>query len=172
MTRNVRSEVLLALGSNLDNRRHYLEQVLRMLGCCGTTIVDVASCYESEPLGGVADQRFLNTVICCQTDHLPQQFFATIIEIEKRLGRRRGKRWDNRPIDLDILLWHQDQQTLIVDRPTLQIPHPRMLQRDFVLRPACDIAGHWQHPLTKTTLSEELAKISLVTITRKLRAIS
>ena len=168
----MRSEVLLALGSNLNNRRHYLGQVLEMLSHCRATIVDVASCYESEPLGGVADQLFLNTVICCQTNHLPPEFFATIIEIEKKLGRRRGKRWDNRPIDLDILLWNKDQQTVIVDRPTLQIPHPRMLQRDFVLRPACDIAGHWQHPLTKTTLSDELAKIPSTTITRKLPAIS
>ena len=166
------SEVLLALGSNLDDRRHYLEQVLGMLNCCGKTIVDVAYCYESEPFGGVADQRFLNTVICCQTNHLPQEFFSTTIEIEKRLGRLRGKRWDNRPIDLDILLWHNNQQMLVINRPTLQIPHPRMLQRDFVLRPACDIAGHWQHPLTKTTLADELPKISSTTIIRRLPSIS
>lgn len=168
----MRSEVLLALGSNQDNRRSYLKQVFEMLNCCGKTIIDVASCYESEPFGGVADQRFLNTVICCQTDHLPQQFFSTIIDIEKRLGRLRGKRWDNRPIDLDILLWHKDQQTVIVNQPALQIPHPRMLQRDFVLRPACDIAGHWQHPLTKTSLSHQLTKISTTTIIRKLPAIN
>lgn len=168
----MRSEVLLALGSNQDNRRHYLEQVLEILGRCGKTIIDVASCYESEPFGGVADQRFLNTVICCQTDHQPQDFFATTIEIEKKLGRLRGRRWDNRPIDLDILLWHKDQQTVTVNQPTLQIPHPRMLQRDFVLRPACDIAGHWQHPLTNRSLSHQLTKISTTTIIRKLPAIN
>lgn len=166
------SEVLLALGSNLGNRRRYLEQVLELLDRCGKTIVGVASCYESEPIGGIADRCFLNTVVCCQTDQLPEEFFATTIEIEKKLGRLRSKRWDNRPIDLDILLWHKEQQTIIVNLPILQIPHPQMLHRDFVLRPACDIAGHWQHPLTKTTLSTELQKISSTTILRKLPAIS
>lgn len=87
----------------------------------------------------------------------PDRLLKDLMTIEQELGRKREVHWGNRTIDLDILLGRDSSQTpLVMASGTLMIPHPRMLDRDFVLVPACDIAGDWMHPKSGRKLGEEL----------------
>ena len=150
------NQVLIGIGSNLGNRVAQLRGAIKAVQeRCGQ-VVDVSAGYESEPVGGCADQRFLNAVLCCETDYSPQRLWAQLYAIELQLGRVRTQRWANRSIDLDILLWRDTEGRVeVLNLLDLKIPHPRMLFRDFVLRPAADIAPHWQHPYCQ----QELARI-------------
>lgn len=140
-------QVLIGIGSNLGDRVSYLQRATAAIDeQCGG-VVDVSSCYESEPVGGYANQRFLNAVLCCETNQAPHALWVQLQAIESQLGRVRTQRWANRTIDLDILLWRNVGGTMqLVNLPDLKIPHPRMLGRDFVLLPAAQIAPHWRHP--------------------------
>ena len=150
------SQVLIGIGSNLGNRVVLLRRAIKTVhDRCGR-VVDVSAGYESEPVGGCADQRFLNAVLCCETDYSPQRLWAQLDAIELQLGRIRTQRWANRSIDLDILLWQNASgRAEVLNLLDLKIPHPRMLFRDFVLRPATDIAPRWQHPYCQ----QELARV-------------
>lgn len=162
-------QVLVGLGSNLRNRRYCLNRATDSIHADCGKVIAVSSCYESEAVGGVADRRFLNAVLLCQTDWPPQDFFARTLAIERQLDRVRNVRWENRTIDLDILLWREKGgDTKIVNLPYLQIPHPMMLLRDFTMLPACEIASTWRHPLTGDHLATELKKTTLHSIVRRL----
>ena len=141
------AQVLIAIGSNLGDRISSLQRAVMLVRKQCGQVVTVSSCYETEAVGGCADRRFLNAVLCCETDLSPQQLWARLQAIEAQLGRVRTHRWANRTIDLDILLWRNaDGEAELIDLPDLKIPHPRMLWRDFVMLPAIEIAPHWQHP--------------------------
>ncbi len=160
-------QVLIGIGSNLGDRVSHLHRaVTAVQEQCGT-VVDVSSCYESEPVGGCADQRFLNAVLCCETSLVPQALWAQLQAIEAQLGRVRTQRWANRSIDLDILLWRDvDGMAASINLPDLQIPHPRMLFRDFVMQPAAQIAPHWRHPYHQQMLKQ--ASTQATSIVRRL----
>lgn len=162
-------QVLVGLGSNLRNRQYYLKRATDSIHADCGEVTAVSSCYESEAVGGVADRRFLNAVLLCQTDWSPRDFFVRTLAIERRLDRVRDVRWENRTIDLDILLWRKKgSETEIVNLPYLKIPHPMMLLRDFAMLPACEIAPTWRHPLTGDCLGAELKKTTLHSVVRRL----
>jgi 2-amino-4-hydroxy-6-hydroxymethyldihydropteridine diphosphokinase len=149
------SEVLIAVGSNLGQRHELVgKAVAEITAHCGG-VSAIAPLYETDPLGS-ANQTFLNTALICRTDLTPHEMLDTLQLIEHRLGRERHRRWGNRTIDLDIILWRDSNgKFLRLETPDLVIPHPEYLKRDFVLVPAAAIAGHWILPETKHSLEWE-----------------
>lgn len=145
------TRVLLALGANLGERDVTLEQSLAALTRLhAARIVLRSEWLETKPVGGPSGQPgFLNGAVLLDTSLAPNDLVHQLRKIESQLGRRRFTRWDARAIDLDILLY--GFRTL--STPELQIPHPRMAFRRFVLDPACQIAGQMIHPPSGWTLA-------------------
>ena len=107
--------------------------------------------YETEPVGGPADQpKYINAVGIIQTTLPPTELLEILQKIESDFGRVRTEHWGARTLDIDILLYENH----VVKLPILTIPHIEMLHRRFVLEPAKDIAADWVHPLTKKTIQE------------------
>lgn len=151
---------LIALGSNLGDRKYYIEQAcLAITSQCGK-VLRVAEALESKPIG-TADQPFINTALILESKLEPEAVLASLLQIEKDLGRVRNQRWGNRTIDLDIILWRTASESLVHQSETLTIPHPEALKRDFVLGPAAAIAPDWQHPNAGKTLGELWAAFPL-----------
>ena len=150
-------DVYLGLGSNLGDRRANLARALELLPTHGVTVTRVSPLVESPamlPDDAPADwnQPFLNLVARCETSASPDDVLAGLKQIERELGRVDRGRWAPRPIDLDILYFGDR----IVDEPDLQIPHPRIAERDFVLRPMAEIATEMRDPATGRTVAEML----------------
>ncbi len=127
--------VYLALGSNLEDRQANLEEAIRRLAE-KVTVETLSPIYETEPAYVTDQPRFLNMVLRGQTALSPLVLLDFIKSIEETMGRVSGRRFGPRLIDVDILLYDE----LELDTPALTIPHPRMLERDFVLQPLADIA--------------------------------
>ena len=123
----------LGIGSNLGDRsnniRLALEKISRLKN---TKIAGLSKITETEPLGGPSGQgKFLNAVLKINTNLTPLKLLKQLQKIENELGRRRTVRWGPRTIDLDILLFGDK----VIERRDLKIPHPRLMERDFVLKP-------------------------------------
>jgi 2-amino-4-hydroxy-6-hydroxymethyldihydropteridine diphosphokinase len=132
--------VYLGLGSNLGDRAGHLRAALAALGTLpGTTVGRVSALYESAPWGVTDQPAFLNAVAEVQTDLAPADLLRAVKAIEHAAGRRAGRRWGPRPLDIDLLLY--DNQT--VATADLVIPHPRLAERRFVLAPLCDLLPTW-----------------------------
>ena len=132
------AEVYIALGSNLGDRAHNLAAAREALAEGAVDISAVSSVYETEPWGPKPQGPYLNQVVRATTRLAPKALLARLLEIERALGRERGgtERYGPRIIDLDILLYDD----LLLREPDLQLPHPRMLERAFVLVPLAEIA--------------------------------
>jgi 2-amino-4-hydroxy-6-hydroxymethyldihydropteridine diphosphokinase len=133
------AKVFVALGSNLGDRASNLARARERLARGVLTDPVASSIYETEPWGPVAQGRYLNQVIGGETALAPRALLSKLFEIERALGRDRSseERYGPRTIDLDILLYGDRT----VREPDLQIPHPRMLERAFVLVPLAEIAA-------------------------------
>lgn len=143
--------IVLALGSNLDDRLGFLRKTVEALRPF-VEIEALSSVYETAP-AYVADQPpFLNAVVRGTTTLEPLALLWTIKGIENELGRTPTFRYGPRVIDIDILFYGDK----IIKIPELSVPHPRLQERDFVLRPLCDIAPDWKHPETHKTAVEML----------------
>ena len=147
--------IYLALGSNLGDREGNIARALQMLGP-GVHVEAVSPLYETEPVGGPPQPRYLNGACRVKTDLEPHPLLDYIKEIEAHLGRRPAVRWGPRPIDIDILLYGNRE----VSDSDLTIPHPRMLERTFVLRPLVDLDPDLIHPITGERLADVLTKIA------------
>ena len=136
-----RSTYLVALGSNRVGRhgrpQGEVAAALRLLGGQASPIVN------SAPLGP-STRTFANAAVLIDTDEVPVDLLARLKRIEQAFGRRTGRRWGARVIDLDIILWSGGR----VASRTLTVPHPAFRQRAFVLTPARAIAGAWRDPVT------------------------
>ena len=146
-------KVYLSLGSNLGQRAENLAQALRMLGE-KLKIVQVSAIYETEPVGIREQPWFLNLVCAAETELSPQELLAFFQGIEGKVGRVRERRFGPRLIDIDILFY----DGLIIRTPSLEIPHPRLTERAFVLVPLVEIAPGLLHPVLKLTMREILEK--------------
>ena len=123
----------LALGSNLGDRLGHLRAAVAGL----PDVVAVSPVYETDPVGGPGGQDpYLNAVVELETDLSPRELLAIGQALERAAERVRGERWGPRTLDVDVLLVGD----LVVDEPDLQVPHPRMWKRDFVLVPLRDLA--------------------------------
>lgn len=139
----------IGLGSNLGDREAHVRQALEHLARTPeTTVVRASSLYDTEPMG-VADQpNFLNAVALLETQLTPRQLLWNLMLIEKRLGRVRTNRWGPRTLDLDLLLY----EDLVSDDPELQLPHPEMTKRSFVLVPLVELDPMLVHPVAGETM--------------------
>lgn len=127
----------LALGSNLGDRLGALGCAVQELDATpGIAVHTVSSAYETEPWGVTDQPPFANAVIEVASDLDPAGLLAACKTIEASMGRRSSLRFGPRPIDIDILLFGDER----IDTPELTIPHPRMLERDFVITPLLEIA--------------------------------
>jgi 2-amino-4-hydroxy-6-hydroxymethyldihydropteridine diphosphokinase len=135
----------IALGSNLGDRREYLDRALQALReRPGIVVKQVSSYYETAPVGGPPGQGdFLNATAELQTELEPEELLRALLEIEQRLGRVRQARHGPRTIDLDLLLYDD----LVRSEMDLIVPHPHMHERLFVLQPLAEIAPNLRHPV-------------------------
>lgn len=148
--------VYIAMGSNLDQRVTTLELARKQIvKAGGLVLADKSPYYETEPEGPLDQPRFINSVLRLRTDLTPIELLHRLQGIEQALGRRRGVRWGPRTIDLDILLYDD----VILKEAGLEIPHPRMHRRRFVMEPLCDIAPEVIHPLFGKTAKELLKRL-------------
>ena len=147
--------VYLSLGSNIGDRASNLRRAIRQLNAAGVNVARVSPAYETEPVD-YADQRwFLNLVVEAETDLFPRQLLALTTRIERSLGRVRAAPKGPRTIDIDILLYGQVRM-----RTTeLEIPHPRLTERRFVLAPLADLAPDLRHPASGRSVRELLEKL-------------
>ncbi|MDP2923304.1 MAG: 2-amino-4-hydroxy-6-hydroxymethyldihydropteridine diphosphokinase [Candidatus Omnitrophota bacterium] len=128
--------VFIGIGSNLGER---LDNINNAIVCLKNTpsisIEKISSIIETEPVGGPAQPKYLNAVIKIKTDLSARKLLGILQEIEQKFGRIRTVKNGSRTIDLDILLYGDE----IIDEPDLQIPHPRMLEREFVMKPLLEM---------------------------------
>jgi 2-amino-4-hydroxy-6-hydroxymethyldihydropteridine diphosphokinase len=145
--------VYLSLGSNLGDRAAQIEKALSRLGEKCVRIVKRSSFYETEPVEFLDQGWFLNIVVEAEAELTPSELLNVILDVEKELGRERIIKSGPRTIDIDILLF--DANTIHTEE--LEIPHPRMTERKFVLVPIAEIAPELRHPISGLTMSELLA---------------
>lgn len=142
---------LLALGANLGDRAATLRKALQFISQLpGTQLLARSTWHETAPVGGPAGQaNFLNGAVLLETRLEPPEIARELQQVETQLGRDRQIRWDARTIDIDFLLFGKQ----MIDNADLQIPHPRMSFRQFVLAPAAEIAGEMIHPTSGWTIA-------------------
>jgi 2-amino-4-hydroxy-6-hydroxymethyldihydropteridine diphosphokinase len=146
----------VGLGSNLGEREAQIRMALDDLARLpATRLTRASSLYDSEPVGDVDQPNFLNAVAELESQLTARQMLWNLLLIERRLGRVRTQRWGPRSIDLDLLLYGD----LVVDEPDLQVPHPELTRRSFVLVPLVELDPLLTHPVTGETLLNHLAWI-------------
>jgi 3-oxoacyl-[acyl-carrier protein] reductase len=146
----------IALGSNLGDRRRLLDDAVRLLAeHPRVRVTAVSSYHETEPVGGPPGQEpYLNAAAELQTDLMPPELLRLLLDVEGRLGRVRKERFGPRTIDLDLLLYGDTTG----DDEALTLPHPRMHERLFVLRPLAEIAPRVRPPRLGLTVREMLER--------------
>ncbi|MFZ0806419.1 MAG: 2-amino-4-hydroxy-6-hydroxymethyldihydropteridine diphosphokinase [Candidatus Sulfotelmatobacter sp.] len=153
----------LSLGSNLGDRAQNLRDATGRLVAAGR-VTSVSCFYETEPVELTEQPWFLNCAVALETLLTPPELMKTLLAIEQAMGRRRTKEKGPRTIDIDILLYGNE----IVDSPELQIPHPAMNERRFVLEPLAEIAPEARHPALKKSARELLAELPAGQVVRKI----
>ena len=146
-------QIYLGLGTNLGNREDHILKAIQLIGERVGTVVRQSSLIETEPWGFESPNKFLNAVILCETERTPREVLRLTQKIERDMGRKKPigglspsaihrtdgtvpkRRYKDRPIDIDILLYDD----ITVDEPDLKIPHPLMYERDFVMIPLNEI---------------------------------
>ena len=145
------NEYLIALGSNLGDRRQNLSLALDQMSLFGN-VKRCSDWLENEPVGFESKDSFLNGVCLLFSNLNPDELLRRLKLIEKELGReeKHTDGYSSRPIDLDIVWWSGG----VFSSDALQIPHPRMHERTFVLGPLCEVAPDFTHPVLQKTMSE------------------
>jgi 2-amino-4-hydroxy-6-hydroxymethyldihydropteridine diphosphokinase len=143
--------IYLSLGSNVGDRERNLHSAIQRLAP-DVRVLRVSPVYATEPLDYTAQRWFLNLVVEAETGLFPLQLLSRIHKIERALGRVRTIPKGPRTIDIDILF----HGNTVMRTPTLEIPHPRIPERRFVLVPLADLAPAFRHPVTRQTVRELL----------------
>lgn len=148
--------VFIALGSNMGNRLHYLEQaVANLREDARIRDIKVSDYMETAPYGGVEQEDFLNGVMGAETLYSPVGLLARLQEEEQLAGRERKVHWGPRTLDLDILFYDD----LVLAEEALTVPHPDMKNRTFVLEPLAALAPSFVHPVYGKTVKELLEEL-------------
>ncbi len=146
----------ISFGSNIGNRMEYIETALGIIRANSyVQQIQVSSYYETEPVGNIDQPKFINGVAKIATVFPCKDLLSFLQGIEGRLGRERTVKWGPRTIDLDILLYDD----VCISQPDMQVPHPEMHKRAFVLIPLCEIAPEVRHPVLKKTIRELVENI-------------
>jgi 2-amino-4-hydroxy-6-hydroxymethyldihydropteridine diphosphokinase len=130
------AEVTLGLGSNLGDKRANIAAAIGKLARGGVEVLARSHDYRTDPWGPVAQDWFVNACARIRTDLAPEALLALCLQVERELGRVRGERYGPRAIDIDILTYEGIER----DDPALTLPHPRLLERAFVLVPLLEVA--------------------------------
>lgn len=145
-------KVYLSLGSNLGNRLANLHEAVERMEQAEIHVNRLSSIYETEPLDLLDQPWFLNQAAEVETDLAPFDLLKVTQKIESEMGRERTVPKGPRPVDIDILLYGDE----VIQTPELEIPHPRMTARRFVLEPLAELVPELCHPVTHQTIAEML----------------
>ena len=156
--------VYLSLGSNLGDREKNLRTAIAALADANVRVTRASSLYETEPVDLREQPWFLNCAVQAETELPPWELLRVLRGIESRMESKKLVPKGPRLIDLDILLYGNES----IDTPELQVPHPRMLMRKFVLVPLAEIAPNLKHPSWKGTASQLLAELPDSSVARRL----
>jgi len=148
--------VYLAFGSNLGDRGHNIQAAITQLERFGVKMIRSSKLYETEPVGKTDQPEFYNLVAEFHTSHSAEDLMLHIQTVERALKRVRKEKWGPRTIDIDVLFYGDR----IISLPGLNVPHPRIQERNFVLIPLNEIAPDFVHPIYKKSV-RELLKASL-----------
>jgi len=144
--------VLLGIGSNLGDRQANIDKAVSLLKeIPDVQLLSLSALIETKPEGGPRQGDFLNGALKIETDLLPLELLSKLKGIERRLGRVKQEPSGPRPVDLDILFY---DDVVIVDGKSLTIPHPRLHEREFVLKPLLEIAPDFIHPRLGKSVKE------------------
>lgn len=145
----------IALGSNLGDSQHTLESALdRLAAAEGVTLEARSRWYRTAPVGP-PQPDYINGCATLHVRQTPSELLALLLGIERHFGRIRKQRWGARTLDLDLLLY----EDRVLETPNLQIPHPRMHERAFVLVPLAEIAPDWIEPRSGVAIAQLLARV-------------
>lgn len=146
----------IALGSNLGDSLATLKSAIATLNNTQQiTVKSHSSWYKTAPVGP-PQPDYINACAILEVSLEPKQLLAALLEIEIKFNRIRREKWGPRTLDLDLLLYDD----LILETPTLTLPHPRMTERAFVLVPLAEIAPDWVHPVTKSAIAQLLQTVN------------
>lgn len=146
-------QAIISLGSNLGNRNLQLSTAISKMQIEIGDILIKSSIFESESWGFKSENTFLNQVLSFQTELTPEEILKIILKIEKDLGRIRvSDAYESRTIDLDILFFNDK----IINKEALQIPHPRIQERKFILVPLNEILPDFVHPISNKSIRKLL----------------
>ncbi|MBE0461183.1 MAG: 2-amino-4-hydroxy-6-hydroxymethyldihydropteridine diphosphokinase [Candidatus Aminicenantes bacterium] len=144
----------LSLGSNLGDREKNLIQAIMLLKDDGLAISNVSSLYETQPVNVTSQPWFFNLVLEAETDKTPLELLYSVKDIERKMGRKPSYQNGPRIIDIDILL----AEKTIIQTKDLEIPHPKLEKRNFVLVPFKEISPNTIHPVLNKTIEELLVE--------------
>ncbi|MDD4601964.1 2-amino-4-hydroxy-6-hydroxymethyldihydropteridine pyrophosphokinase [bioreactor metagenome] len=145
--------IVLGLGSNIGDREVNISTAIKMLKETNRiTVLKTSALYRSEPVGVKEQPEFLNAVLCIETSLTPYELLTVCNDVEHRMGRIRARKWGPRNIDIDILMYND----VVLNSAALNLPHPRLHERNFVLVPLLDVMGSL--PIYKGLNTEELIK--------------
>jgi 2-amino-4-hydroxy-6-hydroxymethyldihydropteridine diphosphokinase len=146
----------IGIGSSLGDRIAIVQAAIDALDeIPWTRRTAASSLHETEPVGGIAQNRFINACAVVETSLPPKELLAELRTIELQFGRTNDIRWEDRTLDLDLLLYDD----LMLDDPECTVPHPEMHTRDFVLLPLAEISAAWVHPRLGKTVRELAAAL-------------
>jgi 2-amino-4-hydroxy-6-hydroxymethyldihydropteridine diphosphokinase len=148
--------VYIGMGSNVGDRAAALARAVEAMAAAGVRLLRRSSLYATEPVEAPAQAWFLNAVVEAETLLMPRQLLRALAGIERALGRRRMLARGPRTLDLDILLYGSN----VIHTRELEVPHPRLAQRRFVLVPLVELAPALRHPALHKTMTELLAETS------------
>lgn len=144
------------MGSNLGDSLAILQGAAKALNQHPhIRVMSCSSVYRTAPVGP-PQPDYRNACVLLETNLAPEELLRTLLQTEAQFGRERRERWGPRLLDLDLLLFGD----VVMTTPTLQLPHPRMHERAFVLVPLTEIAGHWQDPISGKAIADIAAGVS------------
>lgn len=159
----------IGMGANLGDRVGTLCQAVAVLGQRdGVQPAAASGTYETAPVGVTGQPDYLNAVLETRTDLSARDLLNVLLGVEGEFGRLRRKKWDARTLDLDVLLYGNE----IIQQDGLQVPHPRMHERGFVLVPLCDLCPEGCHPVFKRTYRSLAQAIDATQAVRRVEGIS